>query len=110
MIPKQLHVYAQGAWHDPLRIVGTREGREALADAVRYALTSERVGRVALTDSTGGAWHDYAGEVFTSDGEGYNFAIRVSDKDEDYPGLPYNERLANGEARNTRLDDDKEKV
>ena len=81
--PALLHVYAQPAWHDPVRIVGNRAGLIALA----YAIAS------ALADDQG------TDESFTADGEAFPLIVQQDDTPWDGPTwprrrLPYTDELA----------------
>lgn len=76
-----LHIYAQGAWHDSAYIVGTREGLHALRDAVNDALEMEGQSRSAT--------------VFTSDGEGFHVhVIRETEDGMLRYVLPYTDAMA----------------
>lgn len=75
-----VHVYPQLMWHCTASIIGTREGIEAVRDAINEAL--------AKNDRA-------SAEVMASDGEGYDLIIEVIDEalfDTLYP--PYVDEVA----------------
>lgn len=81
--PAVLHVYAQPAWHDPVRIVGNRAGLTALAHALAQA----------LAEGQGAA------EALTADGEEFPLVVQQDDTPWDGPlwrqrRLPYTDELA----------------
>ena len=57
-----LHIYAQYAYHDPVRILGTREALVALRDGINRALEHEN--------------GEAEAEAITNDGEGYGVEIK----------------------------------
>jgi len=71
-----LHIYGQGAWHDPVYICGDRKGLEALRDALTKAI--ER----GSCDN---------GRAIVNDGEGYQLVVRRIDGEDDLDRLavPY---------------------
>ncbi len=79
-----LHVYGQGAWHDDVLIVGTREALYALGDALKaiaWTLPPQK-----MID---------AGEFFVSDGEGFTVKVCCADvATMDTLPLPYTEEAA----------------
>lgn len=80
-----LHVHAQCAHHDDVRIVGNREGLKALFDAIEVALFD--------TDVPGKA------PVMVSDGEHYDVFVRLDDSPWNSPtwtkrAVPYTDDYA----------------
>ena len=83
-MPNAVHVYGQDAHHDPVIIVGTREGLLTLLDAVMDALLT-RPKRPRL--------------FFAADGEGYEIDISlVSDAQIDNYVSPYHAASAHDPA------------
>jgi hypothetical protein len=62
---KILNIYGQEAWHDDARIVGNREGLEALRAVIADAL------------SQGAATSQSVDPIFASDGEGYEVIVEL---------------------------------
>lgn len=79
----QLHLFAQNAYHDPAYVVGDRAGLEALARAIKDALS----GKPAVA------------EVFANDGEGYACTVAlVTDEQMEAMPLAYTADYARDDA------------
>lgn len=77
--PMLLHLYSQGAWHDAVRIHGTRDALTALRDQLSIVL---------------GGWTSTP-IYFVTDGEGFQVEITIEDKaGMDKLPLPYTEDIA----------------
>lgn len=83
---KNLHIYAQQAWHDPAFVIGNREALICLRDAINSALKN------GLDDQSNNLGQEY----FTSDGEGYPVIVLVEENNKkwiDY-AVPYTKDFA----------------
>lgn len=69
---KVLNIYGQAFWHSEARIVGNREGLEALKQTLDDAL---RVHREKATTA------DDKEPLFASDGEGYEVVVEMHNDD-----------------------------
>lgn len=77
-----LHMYGQYAWHDEVKILGTRAALEALRDAISSVLET---GQPASS------------EAIVADGEGYHVEIEIASKVAlDGMPLPYSADYAKG--------------
>jgi hypothetical protein len=75
-----LHVYGQGAWHDPVHLIGTKTALTKLAAAIQKAINE---GSAEEKD------------FFTNDGEGYDITIATADEETaEYLSSPYSEECA----------------
>lgn len=74
-----IHLYSPDAWHDDAYVVGTREGLQNLAGAIKAAIEN---GQSVVT-------------AFTGDGEGYSLrVVQVTEEEMPLLELPYVGELA----------------
>lgn len=69
-----LHLYGPAFWHDDGRIIGNREGLEALKRAIEVALDE---GSAQI-------------EAYIADGKGYDFFVNLTEDMDDTPP-PYSD-------------------
>lgn len=74
-----LHIYGQGAWHNDIRIVGTKDALQKFSDALIKCLKEKK--------------SEF--QTFVNDGEGYSIIIKcVEEESPEFDEMPYSEDYA----------------
>ena len=74
-----LQIYGQEAWHDEVKIVGTKEALQKLSKALQNCLERN--------------WSQF--DTFVSDGEGYTIKLKMVEEDSaELKEMPYLEEYA----------------